>query len=166
MPKNIFFEYIYIRVWGLGSRSPYAVDPLRRRPRTPTHCTNVRKHTFNRKRRMGSTASPKVGHLPYNDRWYRWDICRRNLMYTTPVSFRYWFFYTYNQLRKFSLIGNFLSIYIIHRLYREAVAAGRAANVPVIMGCCRDEGKYLIIIFFSSSCHFPSLSFYLKKKWH
>jgi len=37
---------------------------------------------------------------------------------------------------------------IVPMLYREAVAAGRAANVPVIMGCCRDEGLILTAKFF------------------
>jgi hypothetical protein len=46
------------------------------------------------------------------------------------------------------LDGAFAAEPIVPRDFREAVAAGQAASVPVIMGCCRDEGLILTPSFF------------------
>jgi carboxylesterase type B len=49
------------------------------------------------------------------------------------------------------LDGAFAAEPIVPRDFREAVAAGQAASVPVIMGCCRDEGLILTPSFFKVS---------------
>ncbi len=47
--------------------------------------------------------------------------------------------------------GAFAREPLVPMSFHEAVAAGRAADIPVIMGCCRDEGLILTPKFFQVS---------------